>query len=245
MADRDMVNHPSHYETGKFECIDVMLETQGYLATLGFCIGNVFKYSYRHGGKNGKEDIEKLGWYRDKYIELLNRREEFLNNSEDICKDLAKFFPDADELINGPKSNYKSGTSPDIQAMMDDFSKFMNPPVEDSEESPCWVHPEDFIPVFCPGETSFIVPDGLILKTRLSKISHNGTVQMWRAGTKVSIVSEPQYGCRAEYRDGEYACDLIITDAVTGTEYRYMVARMVYTEDRYVDESEFKEEMND
>ena len=25
----DNVNHPSHYETGKFECIDVMVETQG------------------------------------------------------------------------------------------------------------------------------------------------------------------------------------------------------------------------
>ena len=25
----DNVNHPSHYETGNFECIDVMIETQG------------------------------------------------------------------------------------------------------------------------------------------------------------------------------------------------------------------------
>ena len=25
----DNVNHPAHYETGKFECIDVMVETQG------------------------------------------------------------------------------------------------------------------------------------------------------------------------------------------------------------------------
>ena len=25
----DYVNHPSHYETGKYECIDVMEETQG------------------------------------------------------------------------------------------------------------------------------------------------------------------------------------------------------------------------
>lgn len=25
----DAVNHPRHYETGKHECIDVMLETQG------------------------------------------------------------------------------------------------------------------------------------------------------------------------------------------------------------------------
>ena len=27
--EHDNVNHPSHYETGKFECIDVMIETQG------------------------------------------------------------------------------------------------------------------------------------------------------------------------------------------------------------------------
>lgn len=25
----DNVNHPAHYETGKFECIDVMVETPG------------------------------------------------------------------------------------------------------------------------------------------------------------------------------------------------------------------------
>lgn len=28
MNDNDNVNHPTHY-TGKFECIEVMLETQG------------------------------------------------------------------------------------------------------------------------------------------------------------------------------------------------------------------------
>lgn len=32
----DNVNHPAHYETGKFECIDVMLETQGVEAVLNF-----------------------------------------------------------------------------------------------------------------------------------------------------------------------------------------------------------------
>ena len=34
----DNVNHPSHYETGNFECIDVMVETQGKEAVMGFCI---------------------------------------------------------------------------------------------------------------------------------------------------------------------------------------------------------------
>ena len=34
----DNVNHPAHYETGKFECIDVMIETQGVEATMNFCV---------------------------------------------------------------------------------------------------------------------------------------------------------------------------------------------------------------
>lgn len=71
----DIVNHPSHYETGSFECIDVMLETQGKQAVLDFCICNAFKYLYRHNRKNGVEDIKKAQWYINKYIELFERGE--------------------------------------------------------------------------------------------------------------------------------------------------------------------------
>ena len=66
---KDSVNHPGHYETGRFECIDVMLETQGNEAVKGFCICNAFKYLYRHKRKNGVEDIKKAIWYLNKYIE--------------------------------------------------------------------------------------------------------------------------------------------------------------------------------
>lgn len=66
----DNVNHPSHYETGSFECIDVMLETQGKETVKSFCLCNAFKYIYRHNNKNGLEDIKKAKWYIDKYIEL-------------------------------------------------------------------------------------------------------------------------------------------------------------------------------
>lgn len=66
----DMVNHPSHYETGKFECIDVMVETQGVESTIDFCICNALKYLYRHKRKNGLEDIKKARWYLDKAVEL-------------------------------------------------------------------------------------------------------------------------------------------------------------------------------
>lgn len=66
----DNVNHPAHYETGKFECIDVMLETQGVEAVLNFCQCNAFKYLYRAKRKNGLEDMKKAVWYLNKYIEL-------------------------------------------------------------------------------------------------------------------------------------------------------------------------------
>ena len=69
----DNANHPAHYETGSFECIDVMIETQGAEAVRNFCICNAFKYLYRHNRKNGVEDIKKAMWYLTRYIELENR----------------------------------------------------------------------------------------------------------------------------------------------------------------------------
>ena len=66
----DPVNHPSHYETGKFECIDVMKEALGDSVVKDFCIANSFKYIYRHKRKNEIEDIKKAKWYIDKYLEL-------------------------------------------------------------------------------------------------------------------------------------------------------------------------------
>ena len=66
----DNVNHPAHYNTGKYESIDVMVETQGVTAVKNFCICNAFKYIYRHRFKNGVEDIKKAIWYLNKYVEL-------------------------------------------------------------------------------------------------------------------------------------------------------------------------------
>lgn len=73
----DPVNHPSHYETGKYECIDVMLEIFGVDVVRSFCIGNVFKYVYRHRSKNGIEDLQKAKWYLDKYLSLAGADNEY------------------------------------------------------------------------------------------------------------------------------------------------------------------------
>ena len=69
----DNVNHPQHYETGKFECIEVMEETQGKEAVQAFCMCNAFKYLYRHRNKNGLEDVKKAIWYLNKFVELEER----------------------------------------------------------------------------------------------------------------------------------------------------------------------------
>ena len=68
----EAVNHPSHYNTDKYECIDVMAEALGLEATKGFCLGNAFKYLFRCNAKHATpvEDVQKAAWYLEKYLEL-------------------------------------------------------------------------------------------------------------------------------------------------------------------------------
>ena len=62
------VNHPSHYNGGEVEVID-LIEEWG----LGFCLGNAVKYICRSGRKGGIEnrrvDLEKAAWYLNRAIE--------------------------------------------------------------------------------------------------------------------------------------------------------------------------------
>lgn len=65
----DSVNHPSYYNTGKYEVIDVIEDWQ-----LGFCLGNAVKYIARAGKKDPKktvEDLLKAAWYLDREIKRI------------------------------------------------------------------------------------------------------------------------------------------------------------------------------
>lgn len=68
-----IINHPKHYNTGKYECIDVMIEVFGVKPVQSFCLCNAFKYIYRAKRKNGVEDIKKASWYLNKFLELENK----------------------------------------------------------------------------------------------------------------------------------------------------------------------------
>jgi hypothetical protein len=69
----DIVNRPEHYANGNVECIDAMCTFLGDKAVMNFCLGNVFKYLWRHEFKNHEVDIKKAVWYFDKFKELCNK----------------------------------------------------------------------------------------------------------------------------------------------------------------------------
>lgn len=65
MSDGEKVVHPGHYNQGKIEVWDFIVD-QG----LGFLEGNVIKYLCRSGKKNGLEDLKKAEQYLKKLIEV-------------------------------------------------------------------------------------------------------------------------------------------------------------------------------
>ena len=66
----EMVNHPAHYNDGRIECIDAMIDAFGNNEVMSFCKINAFKYIWRAEHKGGVKDIKKAAWYLNKYIEL-------------------------------------------------------------------------------------------------------------------------------------------------------------------------------
>lgn len=78
IKEADMVNHPPHYNSGKFETIDVIEDIlNGYegFAFVAHCLGTTIKYIYR-GPFKGKmlEDLKKARFYLDKSIEWLEKK---------------------------------------------------------------------------------------------------------------------------------------------------------------------------
>lgn len=70
----DKVNHPSHYNKGSIEVIE-MIEDQGH--GKGFTIGNAIKYTMRAGVKGDEiEDLEKAIWYLRRRIEQIKAERE-------------------------------------------------------------------------------------------------------------------------------------------------------------------------
>lgn len=76
----DMVNHPPHYDFGRYETIDVIEAWE-----LPYHLGNVIKYVSRAKRKGREmEDLKKALWYLERYIE---KRE------ADLSSETGRFVP--------------------------------------------------------------------------------------------------------------------------------------------------------
>ncbi len=59
ILERELVNHPEHYQGNKLEVIDIINDY-----SLNFELGNAIKYILRADKKgNKKQDLEKAIWY--------------------------------------------------------------------------------------------------------------------------------------------------------------------------------------
>ena len=66
----DLVNHPTHYNSGGIECIEAIEASMELKAFQGYLKGNILKYIWRMSYK-GKalEDAKKAQWYLQKLID--------------------------------------------------------------------------------------------------------------------------------------------------------------------------------
>lgn len=72
----DNVNHPGHYTTGKYECIDYIEDKLTDDEFRGYIKGNVLKYITRESHKNGDEDILKAQFYLNRLCKKIKGADE-------------------------------------------------------------------------------------------------------------------------------------------------------------------------
>lgn len=75
-AEADSVSSPSHYTSGKVECIDAIDAAVAHLkdGRESFYTAQVIKYVWRWKLKNGVQDLRKAKWYLERLIGVLDGR---------------------------------------------------------------------------------------------------------------------------------------------------------------------------
>lgn len=79
----DAVNHPRHYANScSLECIDVIQALIGDEYTYAACLFNAFKYLWRHKHKGSPaEDLDKAAWYLDRAEAIMERTDDYINDT--------------------------------------------------------------------------------------------------------------------------------------------------------------------
>ena len=67
-ANHDPVENPEHYTQGDVECVDAIQAALTHEEFVGYCKGNLIKYTWRERHKDGRESLEKANWYLTKLL---------------------------------------------------------------------------------------------------------------------------------------------------------------------------------
>lgn len=103
----DNVNHPPHYNLGKIECIDFIINQN-----FDFFRGNIIKYLSRYRHKNGVEDLKKARWYLNKLIEV--------THAQTFVKENKRY------ILDNKMTPYNMGFSPPNENAVFDYTKDQN-----------------------------------------------------------------------------------------------------------------------
>ena len=97
---KEMIDHPDHYNSGKYEVIDVIEDWD-----LGFHLGNAIKYIARAEYKgNPKEDLKKARWYLDRHIDVYEEDEEKSHPKGEVVEKkyiVGKVEEDMESVVTG------------------------------------------------------------------------------------------------------------------------------------------------
>ncbi|KKN57623.1 hypothetical protein LCGC14_0559950 [marine sediment metagenome] len=95
MSKKENVNHPKHYNMGKFEIIDIIEDWD-----LGFHLGNAVKYiaRARHKGKEN-EDVRKAIWYLKRYIKKRYIKKSIITKNQNSTEAILKFILYIEEFL--------------------------------------------------------------------------------------------------------------------------------------------------
>lgn len=121
------VNHPDHYNTESFECIEVMEEVFGTEAVKNFCKLNAFKYLWRADAKDGMDDIRKAQWYLEHMRSLDTEDESDEDEQESDERD------DVSEHLYDAFRNLYETISDGIKKGMEMCSEYFDPESEASK----------------------------------------------------------------------------------------------------------------
>lgn len=74
LTEREKINHPAHYNESQATCDKCgnRIECITVVNSLDFVIGNIIKYAWRAGSKEGTtklQDLEKMLWYANYAVE--------------------------------------------------------------------------------------------------------------------------------------------------------------------------------